>query len=201
MVLDVVTREASTRSRLWQIDALRGAAIVLMVGDHLALVAGDDAMTYRVTLGRLAMPIFFVLAGHLAGRLSWRHAAVGGIGLALPLVVPWIDSPNVLVLWALGCVLLWAARRVGVHPLWLVIVAATVAANGWGIRVGTSYEFLSLWALMAAGALVPRSALIALGSHLPGWLAVIGRRPVTWYVGHLLVLAGVVVGASVLDGA
>ena len=59
-------------------DAFRGIAVVLMIGDHLCAVFGGEP--YRFTLGRLAMPMFFILAGHLARHVHWRHLWIGLVG-------------------------------------------------------------------------------------------------------------------------
>lgn len=176
------------------LDAFRGLAVLLMIGDHVAFLFGFDG--YRLTFGRLAMPMFFLLAGHLAGRLRWRHAGIAGLGVLLPLAVPWIDSPNVLVWWALGCAVIAGgraiARRGGFFLLMQVLAAAglVVAANGWEVP-GHTYQPLALLGLMALGTSWPRWWFTWAGS-LPAWVAAIGRHPVAWYVGHLLVLEGVV---------
>lgn len=96
-------------SRLVGLDRLRGLAIACMIVDHVALLGGLQLV--RVTVGRLALPIFFVLAGALVRRLTWRHGAIFAVGLVLPVAVPWIDSPNVLTLYAVGAVVLVAGAR------------------------------------------------------------------------------------------
>lgn len=174
------------RVRLVGLDAARGLAVLLMIGDHLALWAGVPA--YRFTLGRLAMPLFFVLAGYLSRRLRWRHLWVALIGVGLPLVVPWIDSPNVLLLWAVGSLIIWLWRQQGL-PLWVLLAAAlTVEANGWG-HMPRAYEPAAMLGLMVCGAMMPASAW-GWASRLPRQLAVLGRYPVSVYVGHLLLIEG-----------
>lgn len=194
---DTRPRRASS-SRSVALDVLRGGAVVLMLLDHVLLVT-DSGDLVRSTLTRVCMPVFFLLAGHLAGRPSWRWAWAGLLGLALPVVVPWIDAPNVLLIWAGGCVVLFAWRRAGL-PMWLpVVVALTVSANGWVLQ-GSGYDALALFALMALGATWPRGRFEAGAARLPAWpvLAAVGRRPLTWYVGHLLVLQGLLMVSGAL---
>lgn len=185
-------------TRLVGLDRLRGLAIGCMIVDHVALLGGLQLV--RVTVGRLALPIFFVLAGALVRRLTWRHGAVFAVGLGLPVVVPWIDSPNVLVLYAVGAVVLVAGARWWWWPWAVLVVAVTLLANGWGAWPAGGYPPAALLALLAVGTLLRRyvglNAVAEAGEGLPGWLGAIGRRPVTWYVGHLLVLQGLVVMVS-----
>lgn len=185
--------EAPSLGRSPALDRVRGLALVLMLVDHVAWVAGD-ASGIRMTMGRLAMPLFFLLAGHLFTRLRRRHAVALAIGLFLPAVVPWIDSPNVLVLFAVGCGLLALANR---WPWLLVavpVVALTLAANRWVLAPG-GYEPLAVIALMFLGARLPRSAF-GWGERLPARLGQLGRWPLTFYVAHLLVLHALSGGPS-----
>jgi len=174
-----------TRSRLVELDRLRGLAIALMVADHLAAWVGLPVV--ELTVGRLAMPLFFVIAGHLVHRLSRRHAYVLLIGVALPFVVPWVDSPNVLVWFVVGAALLRFCDRFGVPSWWLIVLGLVLAANRWAVPVGFSYDPFAVVALMALGRGL-EVGVFAGGARLPAWLGALGRRPLTWYVGHLLVL-------------
>lgn len=185
-----LTTEVRT-GRSFALDAFRGLAIGLMVLDHVVLLV-DGPELIRATLTRFAMPMFFVLAGHLVSRPRWRWVGVAAIGLVLPVFVPWIDSPNVLWVWAVGALLVWWLREQGGMPPWLLaVVGLTVYANSWDLQPAGGYEALALWGLMGLGAMVPRTSFDFAGK-LPGWVAAIGRRPVTWYVGHLVVLQVVV---------
>lgn len=186
----------ATRTRIAGLDRARGLAIVLMVADHCCVFI-PGGFGYRITLGRLAMPIFFVLAGYLARRITSRHLYVVCIGAALPLAVPWIDNPNVLVWWALGCVLLYAMRCWGLSPWLLIIACAGYAANGWPTTFGDTYSPLGLFALLAVGQLLPATAW-RWTDRLPRWLALPGRHPIALYVGHLLVLELIVTAVGAL---
>lgn len=184
--------QAVTLQRSPALDRLRGLAIGCMVVDHVALLLGGLDVV-RLSVGRLALPLFFLIAGHLAARItferatSWRHLGIATLGLLLPVVVSWVDSPNVLILWAAGCLLLWGWRRLGLPAWGLVVVALTCAANGLVFQAGRSFGILEVWALMALGSTLPRSSF-GWGGRLPAFLGAVGRRPVLWYVGHLLVL-------------
>lgn len=187
------------------LDALRGLAVVFMVADHLALFAG--APLVRVTVGRLAMPLFFVLAGHLATRLSWRVARLGLLGVLLPLAAPWVDSPNVLLWLAYGAVALALARRAHLPPALLVGAQLAVFANPGVFHpyadLGTGYPPAALLGLMALGAMLHRDQLTGLADRLPARLVPplswAGRHALGLYVGHVLLLT--VCGPLLLGGA
>lgn len=183
---DSVQRVAGRR--LPGLDAARGLAIVFMAVDHLCLVFSGP-MWLRLSVGRLALPVFFVLAGYLARRVSARTVVIAWAGVLLPLAVPWIDAPNVLVYWAGGVCVVSVCRRWPAALYALVVVGLTFGANHFRlVPVGvSSYEPLALLGMMAAGALAG-GGLWRWADRLPSWLAPLGRRAVWVYVGHLLVL-------------
>lgn len=159
-----------------------------MVVDHLALFLLDGGVL-RQTVGRLALPLFFIVGGHLVRRLSWRLAWVFLVGAALPLAVPWVDNPNVLGWYALGAAVLTLTARWPWLPALLVAFALTRYANE-AVPYGPGYSPLALLALMALGQLLPREAF-RWGRHLPSPLALLGRYPLTFYVGHLFAIEAV----------
>lgn len=183
-----------SNGRISGVDKIRGLAIVCMVVDHVAIVVGGPlAIALRCTIGRLALPLFFVTAGRCSGRVTWRHALAAVVGVLLPLVVPFIDAPNVLVWWALGAVALYLGGT------WLapiaVLVALTLAANDWLIAPGRAdYPGIVLVALMGLGALLPWTWW-RWGDSLPAGqlLAFLGRHALPIYVGHALALSAVLV--------
>ena len=183
---------ASRSARHAGLDRLRGLAVLLMVLDHVLLLSGYSG-ELRESVTRLAMPMFFVIAGHLFRRLSRRTLVIAWAGFLLPVAVGWIDDPNVLIWYALGCCYLTLARKVGRWALWAIVaLALTQFANGMGtVPVGVlTYEPIGLLALLCVGQLLPRRAFDA-GARLPSGLSYVGRWPLTVYVGHVLVLAAV----------
>lgn len=170
--------------RSFALDRLRGVAIVLMVTDHLLeLTHSGDFL--RLTLTRFSMPLFFLISGHLLRRFSKRTVGIGFIGIVLPLVIPWIDAPNVLLMYALGAFLL---TRFSALPV--AVVGLTIAANHFDL-IGNAYGFGAILAIMALGKMTPRSTF-DWANKLPNVLTVIGRYPLSVYVGHLLILQGIV---------
>lgn len=185
------------RSRSAALDGLRGLAVVLMFLDHALIVTGHQYAGLRYTLTRAAMPLFFFVSGHLFRRLTLRHAAIALVGAALPVVVPWVDSPNVLLLYAMGCVSLWAIGKAGDRvrvPLLVFVVALplVLSANGFDVgQVAGSYAGRPLWALMALGALVQRRHLDVFAplGRVFGWA---GRFPLTAYLASTVGLTAAV---------
>lgn len=178
---------APPRTRLVAVDRIRGLAIACMIFDH-AVVVLHGPQPLRWTLGRLAMPLFFLLGGYLVRRLSWRHGWVFLLGLVLPVIVPWIDSPNVLVWFALGAVLCRLADTRAERWAALVLLLV-VAANFPDQRDGTSYAPPMLPALMLVGGILRDyhgRAVVGCGDRLPRWLAPLGRYPLSVYAGHLI---------------
>lgn len=179
--------------RLDTLDRVRGLAIVLMLVDHLAYLGG--VVELRLTVGRLAMPLFFLLAGGLVRRWGSRHALALGLGLLLPLVAPWAGAPNVLVVFAVGAALLLLCERSGLPVPLLVLISLVAAANRW--EVGTSsYDPAALIAIMALGRLIGTDWAVRLGDRLPAWLAGLGRRPLLWYVGNVVLIQAVILWLS-----
>lgn len=183
--------------RLVEVDRVRGLAILLMLVDHLAYVAGP--VEVRMTVGRLAMPLFMVLAGSLVRRVTYRHGLAAGLGLLLTVVAPWAGTPNVLLQYLVGVgalvALRWASLVFTDSPrlgVWLLLVLVGVAvANGWSDD-GWSYEQAGILSLMAVGSLVGLGWAVSLGSRLPTWLAVVGARPLTWYAANVAAIQGVI---------
>lgn len=177
----------SVRVRSIAVDGLRGLAIVLMIADHIAIFTGP--FLFRSTITRLSMPIFFILAGHLAHRITWRMPAIGLIGCCIPYVIPFVDKPNVLYWYAIFAPIIVIAKRKSVTLYVIIAISLTIFANYYGGGFFGSYEPFGLLSLMALGAIIPRHGFYS-ALRLPGLslLASIGRYPISFYVGHLLIL-------------
>jgi hypothetical protein len=191
-VLEVQAQQVVSVPRSRALDALRGLAILLMVVDHVALFAGAPVL--RETVGRVAMPLFFVLGGHLAVRFAWRRQlSITAVGIVLQVLAPWSGAGPLLLTFVLGAYIVSGVRR------WPVVLAVFV---GWGLTLGANgvaeldfdglgYNMSCLLGLMALGALLPRDVLTVLGklpSRVLSVLALAGRRPLTLYAGHVLLL-------------
>lgn len=187
----------AVRARLIGLDVLRGLAILAMVVDHLTIVLdGPDFLRY--TVGRLALPLFFLVAGSLVSTtLRKRYALIALLGAGLPLVVPWVDSPNVLWWYVMGVLVMYRMPHSWTLPA--LVVSVVLLANGLLWAAG-GYPFAGILALMLLGRLIgshqlddfAARSLGRLGLPYATWvgypLAVLGRHPLAFYVGHLLVL-------------
>lgn len=191
------------RRRLVGLDRLRGLAVVTMVIDHLALLAGGADLV-RLTVGRVALPAFCLVAGALVrpldGRRAWRLGTVFGAGVvATALGAPLgIGQPDVLLVLAVvlagaGGLLAWAWRRCSSTPLVVAGALAVLQPVTWPIP-WTGYQPGTVLALVLIGRQLGRGPLERWGRALPAPLGGLGRYPLTAYVGHLAVLAVLVRG-------
>ena len=180
----------TVKTRSKALDNLRGLAIFLMIFDHVLLVF-HGPFVIRHTLTRAAMPLFFVIGGHLIKQVSWRIAGIGVVGILIPIAIPFIDNPNVLFWYAAFAGPIVLAKRYPISLPIIVAVALTVAANGYVKLVGNSYDPLSLFSLMCLGAMIPR-AYFSFGTCIPGWIGTVGRFPLRAYVLHLFLLEALI---------
>ncbi|WP_440996600.1 hypothetical protein [Arhodomonas sp. SL1] len=168
------------------LDGLRGAALVLMVVDHLAVFGYLPDELRAVT--RLALPGFMFVAGWL-----WRPglrprllevivAAAASWGLWFLVAGPMVP---VLVVFCLTYPLLGLARRAPVTALAVSVLQLSAWPIPWaGYQPGAVLAFLVLGQLACVHGLGEWQGL---GQRL-AWLAPAGRWPLTLYLGHLAVL-------------
>lgn len=181
------------------IDAWRGLAILLMLLDHFALVmlehfgGGIGWHVIRLTLTRPAMPIFFVTLGWLL--IEHRPSAdriVRTSCLAALCTVLWLalGQHQGDILWGVVVVLL--LRRWVVDVPWLVLGVGLIQSAYWpGLNFAGGYEIGRLFAFASLGPLLHAWLAGFPISFRPGiqrHLGVVGQHPLSWYVGHLIVL-------------
>lgn len=185
LLVEPAVTAATARSRDRHLDALRGLAVVCMVIDHAALMLAGP-VELRWTVGRVAMPLFFLLGGHLTRRLGRRHLEVLAVGLVLGQLAPWTGAGWLLGTFVLGAALVALGRRV--RPVLHVSLFVCLAALANPVpQFAPGYDTWALLALMLAGALLPRTSL-GWARRLPRPLAVVGRYPLSMYAGHALLL-------------
>lgn len=178
------------------IDALRGLAVLLMVLDHMLAGLWGDPVLLRVTVTRVSLPLFMLVAGYLLRnrpRPSWRrYAQLCGAAAVSQLLVSRLDymAPidvlPIIAIALLGWPLAW---RWPVESIVVCLVLVSTFPIG-----GLGYHPAHVLALMACGPflLADHLPLRRWASKLPRPFAWAGRFPLTLYLGHLalLVLVG-----------
>lgn len=173
---------------------------MLMVLDHLLVVVAPHSIV-RLTLTRLSLPLFMFVAGSIVvrkgnvSRRRWFQTAALGVGmtLVLPRLWPEFPSPDVLLVIAIALApfVVVQARPFTPHSVWWVVgglVQALYLPIGWsGYEPGLVLAWFSLGVIIGRGEDLPE-----LGYRLPWVLSFIGRRPLSIYCVHLLVLGGLV---------
>lgn len=180
-----------TRKRDDRLDALRGLALVCMLFDHAALAAAlcgrREFLLLRLFPGRLAMPLFFLVAGSVAGRYMVRVRRVlliGVVGVVASAGWACIGVPQAdILLIYVGVVLLWVSVPCrGVAPL-VVLVLALLQSQflrvPWdNFQPGLCFAFYVLGVRL-------RHEVGELGAMVPVELAAVGRWPLTFYGAQL----------------
>jgi len=183
-----------------------------MIFDHVAAVliesevvrgGGASVLWFlRYTVGRAALPLFMLVSGRLLAIHARSLRSVGRVFL-VALGCSWViwrtglplALPEILTLWCMVVVLGPAARR---WPVW-VAALGFVQSYAWRI-VWPTYQPGALLVLLCLGILsgdrlgvmsAARSMWGRRWSRVPGFVVAIGRAPLRWYGGHVLVLAGV----------
>ncbi|MCU1496898.1 MAG: hypothetical protein JWM47_851 [Acidimicrobiales bacterium] len=185
------------------LDAVRGAAILLMVVDHALGFAQTTTLsepwmhTIRMTVTRLAMPGFMVCSGillahHSVSRRRWTQVAVAAVVVNVAAVYDGMSTfvPDILAVWCLVMLLAVPVRR---WPMTMAVLGLLQAVY-WRLPFG-DYQPGWVLAFVALGVLAERAGdrevLRPIAVRLPNWIVSVGRYPLRWYTGHLAVLAAV----------
>lgn len=184
---DVVTA-APQRTRVDWIDRIRGLALVLMLLDHALFQVDPDSIA-RLTVTRWSLPLFMAASAAVwSPGVRPKRVVVIGICAALEVVLSLelgMPLPGILVVYLVAIIPLSNWYRASHHAYAIGaagLIQALYLPIGWeGYEPGL---VLVWWCLGRLGCY----QLDRLGVRLPRALADVGRRPLTWYVGHLLVL-------------
>lgn len=194
--------------RMRWVDGLRGVAMLLMLGDHIAATAGVGGGVTRLTITRLALPLFMALSGYVLAykdRPSTRRIIVLTVAATIALLLvrdlEGMAGADVLLVYLVALIVWPWVRK---HPLESAIVglgtasALPVLLASHGI-VWDGYWPGLLIGWMAFGAMWRRLDgkngttwsrwLKELGDTMPTPIVLLGQVPVLFYVGHLAVLA------------
>lgn len=182
----------TTAVRLAWVDRLRGLAIVVMVIDHTLSQVDPDSL-FRYTASRaLGLPLFMLTSATVFAGPPKRRRRVQLLAAvaaeAFLFTVLDMRTPGILFVYAL-LLLGGVLDRASGLP-WVFATAGVVQFMWWPLPMFDAYqpgEVLLWWCLgfMATG----HGALIRWAHRLPEWVGAIGRRPLAWYVGHLIVIA------------
>lgn len=179
------------RARIGWIDGARGLSIVAMIVSHVGLALDLTPEWFHVYVMRPVAPMFLLLLGMLwRPGLRRRHLQFAGgvVAAALLSLSLGFGFPNILTLMAVALL---------VMPLMVRFPVVTLAAcvtqlaywphpNWW-----TGYPLGLVLAMVLVGHLVSADGAVQaygrFGDRLG--LGVVGRYPLSFYVGHLAVLA------------
>lgn len=187
------SRSSRPGARIAALDSVRGAAVLLMVVDHVLVVTEGGGWSVGRFLTRLSLPAFALVLGAVAVRpLSWRRwwswaAAAGAAQVLYPLAG--ITGPLLLVWLALGR---FAAVRLSRRAaLGLLGVLLVVLVNGLPVP-GPPGEYSPVFVvgLVVLGRQLGPAAVVGWARYVPAFCGAVGRRPLLWYLGHLAALAG-----------
>ena len=167
-------------TRLPVLDVLRGLALVLMVADHSLSVLDLDQ--WRI-LTRPALPLFMVVSGYLFRGIGPRYALVV-LAAALswyPVFALELEWLHILAVYALVVPFL-------LLPLpWLALIGSALMVVGYEYPMSMGYEPGYVLAFLILGRFL-RVAGLQLPALRSRPLEVLGRYPLTVYVGHVWLL-------------
>jgi uncharacterized membrane protein len=177
--------------RIYWVDALRGIAILCMIADHLAALYWP-LWPVRYTVGRAALPLFMLCSGYLfavrgRGPSGRRHLElfVFAVPINIGLWMWWREAvPDPLLVIGVAWLFAgWVLER----PVVSAVVGLVVSTT---LPLSPTYQPGYLVGLMALGVLWQRTGPGVDLRRMP-LVEGIGRRPLTWYVAHLVLVLAV----------
>jgi hypothetical protein len=188
--------EPSRTERVGWIDGARGLSIVLMIVSHVDLALGMPlGRGFHVYAMRPVAPVFIVLFAMLWRpgwrRRHWQLLAAAPIAQVCAWLLGW-GVPNILVLLLFALLAMPAVER---YPVVVAILGVNQLAF-WPIGPGwwTGYSLGFVLVFLVIGRYVADRRFIEAYGRLGerAGLARVGRQPLRWYLGHLVLLTGVV---------
>lgn len=193
-----------------RLDVWRGIAVVSMIVDHVALTVADLGYggpwdLLRLTAGRLAFPLFMIVAGAVYAIRSsrvGRLVEVAGCGVFVTAVcvlsgLP-IGQPDILLLIAGGLAVMPVLVRWPLLALCVGVIQPFTWRVPWtGYQPGAVVVLLLVgyWVVADEGYYVSGPVTLP-WLRAPAWLLAVGRSALAVYVAHLVVLAVVYGGLS-----
>lgn len=181
----------AARERVGWIDGARGLSIVAMIVSHLGLITGLTAGWFHLYVMRPVAPMFLLLLGMLwRPGFRRRHVQFIAAAIASALLAAYIGFavPNILTVMAMCLLAMPIAVRWPVGALVLCVLQVTFwPMPAWWTGYQPGFALL----LVLVGQLLPADGYLRAYGRLGSWLGfeAVGRRPITWYVGHLVALA------------
>lgn len=205
-------KTSGTKPRLLVLDAMRGFAIILMIADHVfsALESSgikNPIVDYsRLTVTRFSMPLFMIASGIVWGLFGlhfkrWLQvlALAGVLNTINWFLWPDFNFPEILFVWALLAI---GWRAIVRYPIIVMIIGYTQTTY-WQIS-WQAFQPGELVIFICAGVLLARAPIHGINqlwrerrtAKFLAPLAAVGRRPLTIYGTHLVLLAVIVAAAN-----
>jgi hypothetical protein len=173
------------------LDQLRGLAIILMVLDHVLLQI-EPTHSLRYTLTRLSLPLFMITAGTLYRPATPRRLARLAPAILVEATISTIvleSRPGIVTVYAIALLTTTATQHIPRLGTPRALIAIGLLQTLLLPITWTGYQPGLVLAFVNAGRLINPASLPAMSPD--SRLATIGRYPMTWYVGHLLVLIAI----------
>lgn len=186
----------TAKIRIPQLDSLRGIAIGLMVIDHWLVAAGETRSIVRLTVTRLSLPLFCIVAGILLkdkmnAKRIYQLILAGALATSLGRPIG-IGQPDILLVLALVLAIapvLYKRRELLVLAICFGAIQPVTWPEPWlPHEIWTGYQPGTVLVMVLAGTMLKNSELIPKIKRLPVW-EFVGKFPLSFYLGHLAILA------------